>query len=86
MRSTSACPTSTPGTLGELEQYLAGADRQALREAWDEAGVPRGLQSAFWTRRRADATRLRRVLRDPVLQRVLARWEKRQVFTDRQGG
>jgi hypothetical protein len=72
--------------LHELECYLAQTDRQALRDAWDEAGIPRGQQAMYWTRRRADAARLRRLLRDPVLQRVLGRWEKRQVFTDRQGG
>jgi hypothetical protein len=72
--------------LCELEQYLADVDPQTLREASDEAGIPRELQSAFWTRRRADAARLRRVLNDERLPRLLDRWERRRVFTDRAGG
>jgi hypothetical protein len=69
--------------LAEVECYLRDADRQAMRDLWDEAGVSRGLPAAFWTRRRADAARLRRVLRDPALPRLLERWEERRVFTDR---
>jgi hypothetical protein len=72
--------------LCQLECCLRDADRQALQEAYDEAGMSRAMQAAFWTRCHADATRLRRALRDPDLQRVLERWEERQVFTDRQGG
>jgi hypothetical protein len=74
------------GFLVELEAYLTQTNRQAMRAVWDEIGMSPAQQSAFWTRRRADAARLRRVLRDPALPRLLARWEQRKLFTDRQGG
>jgi hypothetical protein len=69
-----------------LECDLRAGDREAMRAAWDAAGIPRDVQAKFWTNQRAEAARLRRVLRDPVLPRLLERWERRQVFTDPQRG
>jgi hypothetical protein len=68
--------------LAHVEEalLLEPANRDVLAEVAAWAGLSRAARARWWTRQRADAARLRRLLRDPQLQSLLLKWEDQNLF------